>query len=211
MTYRAAALSLNLSDIAQSFSTSPYETGSWAFWRSPEDQPAWARPALLGLTAVAGVLYSWDATSNLEVYYAATVRSMSTSWHDFFAAFDSSRDHHRRQAPRSVLDTALAVRAFGLHAWAFVAPQVVAGMASILVLYHAVRRLAGPLAGIIGAAVLVLSPATVALNRGNIPDTLMVLLLLLAADSTVTAVISGPGPQPRLAGIFVGRPSKPRC
>lgn len=59
------------------------------WWRSPEDQPGWARPALLGLTAVAGFLYAWKAYGNLEVYYAAAVRSMSMSWHDFvFASFD---------------------------------------------------------------------------------------------------------------------------
>lgn len=28
----------------------------WAVWRSPADQPAWARPALLGIAAVAALL-----------------------------------------------------------------------------------------------------------------------------------------------------------
>ena len=77
---------------------------------------------------------------------------------------------------------ALSVRLFGMHAWAIVLPQVVEGMLSVLVLYRIVRRLSGPLAGIAAAVVLALAPATVALNRGNISDTLMVLLLLLAAD-----------------------------
>ena len=49
-----------------------------------------------------------------------------------------------------------------------------------------------------------LSPATVALDRGNISDTLMVLLLLLAADATVTAVISGRARSLVLAAIFAG-------
>jgi 4-amino-4-deoxy-L-arabinose transferase-like glycosyltransferase len=71
-------------------------------------------------------------------------------------------------------------------------------------LYRIVRRLAGALAGIVAAAVLVFSPATVALNRGNISDTLMVLLLVLAADATITAVISGRLRSLIFAGIFVG-------
>jgi 4-amino-4-deoxy-L-arabinose transferase-like glycosyltransferase len=154
---------------------------------------------------VAGFLYSWDATSNLEVYYAATVRSMSTSWHDFFfAAFDPRGTITVDKLPGAFWVQALAVRVFGLHAWAIVAPQVAAGIASVVVLYHAVRRLAGPVAGLAGAAVLVLSPATVALNRGNVPDTLMVLLLLLAADATVTAVTSGRARSLVWAAIFVG-------
>ncbi len=42
------------------------------------------------------------------------------------------------------------------------------------------------------------------LNRGNIPDTLMVLLLLLAADATVSAIVSGRLRSLVLAGILVG-------
>jgi hypothetical protein len=30
----------------------------WAVWRSPADQPSWARPALLGIAAVAALLYA---------------------------------------------------------------------------------------------------------------------------------------------------------
>ena len=176
-----------------------------AWWRSPDDQPAWARPTLLALTAVAGLLYSWNAAGNLEIYYAAAVRSMSISWHNFFfAAFDPAGTITVDKLPGAFWLQALSVRVFGVHAWAIVAPQVVEGMASVLVIYHTVRRLAGPLAGIVAASVLVLSPATVALNRGNIPDTLMVLLLLLAADFVVTGVISGRFRSLVLAGIFVG-------
>src|SRR3984885_2424175 len=161
-------------------SLSTPRTGRWprvrAWWRSPEDQPRWARPALLALTVLAGFLYAWNATGNLEIYYAAAVRSMSMSWHDFvFASFDPAGTISLDKLPGAFWVQALSVRVFGLHAWALVAPQVVEGMASILVLYRIVRRLAGPLAGIVAALVLVLSPATVALDRGNISDTLMLL------------------------------------
>ena len=174
-------------------------------WRSPEDQPRWARPALLGLAVLAGFLYAWNATGNLEIYYAAAVRSMSMSWHDFvFASFDPAGTISVDKLPGAFWVQALSVRVFGLHAWAIVAPQVVEGMASVLVLYRVVRRLSGALAGIVAAAVLVLSPATVLLNRGNVPDTLMVLLLLLAADATVSAIVSGRLRSLILAGILVG-------
>ena len=49
---------------------------------------------------------------------------------------------------------ALAVRAFGVHTWVIVLPQAVEGVLTVLVLYRAVRRLAGPAAGLIAAAVL---------------------------------------------------------
>ncbi len=168
-------------------------------------EPAWARPLLLGLTAVAGFTYVWRATGNLEVYYAAAVRSMSMSWHDFFfAGFDPSGTITLDKLPGAFWVQALSVRVFGVHAWAIVAPQVVEGMASVLVLYRVVRRLAGPLAGILAAVVFVVSPASVALNRGNVPDTLMVLLLLLAADATVRAIVSGRLRSLIWAGVLVG-------
>src|ERR1700722_848714 len=119
-------------------------------WQSPADQPAWARPALLGVTALAGFLYSWKASGNLEIYYAAAVRSMSMSWHNFFfAAFDPAATVTLDKLPGAFWIQALFVRLFGVHAWAIVAPQVAEGMASVLVLYRTVRRLAGPLAGIL--------------------------------------------------------------
>jgi 4-amino-4-deoxy-L-arabinose transferase-like glycosyltransferase len=176
-----------------------------AFWRGPDDQPAWARPALLGIAAVSAVLYGWSSTGNLEIFYAAGVRSMSMSWHNFFfEAFDPRATVTLDKLPGAFWIQALSVRLFGVHAWAFVAPQVVEGTLTVFVIYRVVRRLAGPIAAITAAAVLALSPATVALNRGNISDTLMVLLLVLAADAAVTAVTTGPARSILVAGLWVG-------
>ncbi|MBV9452061.1 MAG: hypothetical protein JO345_39860, partial [Streptosporangiaceae bacterium] len=59
-------------------------------WRSPADQPACARPALLVIAAVAAVAYGWGmAGASVEPFYGAAARSMAGSWHDFiFGAFD---------------------------------------------------------------------------------------------------------------------------
>ncbi len=43
-----------------------------------------------------------------------------------------------------------------------------------------------------------------ALNRGNVPDTMMILLAVLAADATATAVVTGRRRPVLLAGIWVG-------
>jgi 4-amino-4-deoxy-L-arabinose transferase-like glycosyltransferase len=180
-------------------------TRSSGWWRTAVGQPAWARPTLLALTLIAGLGYAWNATGNLEIYYAAAVRSMSMSWHNFFfGAFDPAGTITVDKLPGAFWVQALSVRLFGVHAWAIVVPQVVEGMASVLVLYRVVRRLAGPAAAIVAAGVFVLSPATVALNRGNIPDTLMILVVLLAADATVRAAISGRLRSLVWAGVLVG-------
>jgi 4-amino-4-deoxy-L-arabinose transferase-like glycosyltransferase len=192
-----------MSDVA--VGPSPRTARESAGWRSAVGEPAWARPLLLALTAIAGLGYAWQATGNLEIYYAAAVRSMSMSWHNFFfAAFDPAGTVTVDKLPGAFWVQALSVRIFGVHAWAIVVPQVLEGMASVLVLYRLARRLAGPLAAILAAAVLVLSPATIALNRGNVPDTLMILLVLLAADATVRAALSGRLRSLIWAGVLVG-------
>jgi 4-amino-4-deoxy-L-arabinose transferase-like glycosyltransferase len=174
---------------------------------------AWKWRAALALVAlVTAASYAWASNADpLEGYYAAAVRSMSMSWHDFmYGAFDPAGTITLDKLPGAFWIQALSVRAFGVHTWSIVAPQAVEGVLTVLVLYRAVRRLAGPAAGLIAAIVFAVSPATVALNRGNISDTLMILLLVLAADAVGAAIASrragGPGRQGRLvlAAVWVG-------
>jgi 4-amino-4-deoxy-L-arabinose transferase-like glycosyltransferase len=176
------------------------------FWRSPEDQPPWARPALLAIAALAGVTYAWGMNdAALEAFYGAAARSMSTSWHDFFfGAFDPAGTISVDKLPGALWPQALSLRVFGFHTWAIVLPQVIEGVLTILVLYRAVRRLAGPVAGIVATAVVATSPVTVALNRGNVADSLLILLLVLAADAASAAVVSGRLRSLLLAGVWVG-------
>jgi 4-amino-4-deoxy-L-arabinose transferase-like glycosyltransferase len=175
-------------------------------WRSPADQPAWARPALLAVAAAAAVAYSWGmAGASVESFYGAAARSMSESWHDFFfAAFDPAGTVTVDKLPGALWVQALSLRVFGFHIWALVLPQVIEGVLTILVLYRAVRRLAGPAAGLAAAAVLAVTPITVLLGRGNVSDSLLILLLVLAADATSAALVTGSLRQLLLAGVWVG-------
>jgi len=170
------------------------------------------RLALLAIAALAGLLYAWAiGHDTLEYYYAAADRSMSMSWHDFiFGAFDPAGTITVDKLPGALWLQALSVRAFGMHTWAIILPQVIEGVLTVLVLYRAVARLAGPAAGLIAALVLAVSPATVALNRENISDSLLILLLVLAADAVSGAIAVGvrrPGGilgRLILAGFWVG-------
>jgi 4-amino-4-deoxy-L-arabinose transferase-like glycosyltransferase len=175
-------------------------------WRSPADQPSWARPALLGIAVVAAVAYGWGmAGASVEPFYGAAARSMSENWHDFiFGAFDPAGTVTVDKLPGALWMQALSLRVFGFHIWALVLPQVVEGVLTILVLYRAVRRLAGPAAGLTAAAVLAVTPITVLLSRGNVSDSLLILLLVLAADATSAALLTGSLRQLLLAGVWVG-------
>jgi 4-amino-4-deoxy-L-arabinose transferase-like glycosyltransferase len=175
-------------------------------WRSPAGQPAWARPALLAIAAVAAVAYGWGmAGASVESFYGAAARSMSGNWHDFiFGAFDPAGTVTVDKLPGALWVQALSLRIFGFHIWALVLPQVVEGVLTILVLYRAVRRLAGPAAALTAAAVLAVTPITVLVSRGNVSDSLLILLLVLAADATSAALLTGSPRQLLLAGLWVG-------
>ena len=174
---------------------------------SAADQPGWARPLLLVIAAVSAWSYAWQASRpvNIEIYYAAAVRSMTTGPSNFFfGAFDPAGTVTTDKLPGAFWLQAVSVGVFGPHAWALVLPQVIEGTLTVLVLYRAARRLAGPPAGLIAAGLLAISPATVALNRGNVSDTLMILLAVLAADSIIAAVSTGRMRPLLLAGLWVG-------
>ena len=187
-------------------SPSHRRTSRLQFWRSPDDQPRWARPALLAVAALSALAYGWGMNADLlETFYAAAVRSMSQNWHNFFfGAFDPWGTVSVDKLPGAFWLQALSVRLFGIHVWAFVLPQVIAGTLTVLVLYRAVRRVAGAAAGLVAAVALAATPVTVLLNRGNISDSWLILLLVLAADAATDAYMSGRLGPLVLAGVWVG-------
>ena len=176
------------------------------FWRSPADQPEWARPALVAIAALAGLSYGWGMGNfPLEPFYAGAARSMGSSWKDFFfAAADPAGTTSLDKLPGGVWPQALAVRLFGFHFWAVALPQVVAGVLTVLVVYRAVRRLVGPKAGLVAALIVAASPVSALLNRGNVSDSLLILLTVLAADATGRAVTTGRLASLVMAGVWVG-------
>lgn len=175
-------------------------------WLLPPGQPSFARPTLLAIAGLAALSYAWGANSaNLEPFYGAAARSMSESWHDFlFGAFDPRGTVTVDKLPGALWMQALSLRVLGFHVWAVVLPQVIEGVLTVLVLYRAVRRLAGTAAGLVAALVLAASPVTVALGRGNVSDSLLILLTVIAADATSAAIVNGRLRTLLLAGVWVG-------
>jgi hypothetical protein len=88
-------------------------------WRSPADQPWWARPVLLGIAVAAAVLYAWNITqTGLAPFYSVAVKSMSESWKAFvFGAFYPKATITIDKLAGSFLPQALSARIFGYHAW----------------------------------------------------------------------------------------------
>ncbi|HEY2215586.1 MAG TPA: glycosyltransferase family 39 protein, partial [Acidimicrobiales bacterium] len=174
--------------------------------RRPPGQPPWVRPVLLVLLTLAALTYSWGIENfALEPFYGAAARSMSMSWHNFiFGAFDPYGTISVDKLPGALWIQALSLRLFGFHLWAIALPQALEGVLSVWVLYRALRRIAGPVTGLVGAALLVAAPATALLNRGNISDSLLILLSTLALDAVLAAIVNERPRQLLLAGLWMG-------
>lgn len=155
----------------------------------PQD-PAWARPALLGVLALTAVLYLWDlgASGWANSFYAAAVEAGAKSWKAFFfGSFDSSNFITVDKPPASLWVMDISARIFGVNSWSILVPQALEGVAAVGVVYVTVRRWASAGAGLIAAVVMALTPVAALMFRYNNPDALLVLLLCLGADALTVA------------------------
>lgn len=139
------------------------------------------------------VAYGWGLDRNPAHYvYAAAVRSMSEDWHNFlFAAYDPQGFITVDKAPGALWVQALFVRLFGYETWAMLLPNVLAGAASVALVFVLVRRWAGPTAGAVASVLLTLTPIVVAADRVNLPDGLLVLSLVGAVATFWRALERG--------------------
>jgi 4-amino-4-deoxy-L-arabinose transferase-like glycosyltransferase len=175
--------------------------------RGPATDPRWARPALLGLLGLTALLYLWDLTRNgwANDFYAAAVESGTKSWKAFFfGSFDSSNFITVDKTPASLWVMELSARVFGFSQWSMLAPQALEGVGSVLLLYAAVKRWFGPLAGLIAGLVLALTPVAVLMFRFNNPDALLVLLMTAAAYTLVRAIENGRSRWLVFTGLLLG-------
>jgi 4-amino-4-deoxy-L-arabinose transferase-like glycosyltransferase len=175
--------------------------------RGPAADPQWARPALFGLLALTALLYLWDLSRNgyANDFYAAAVQAGTKSWKAaFFGSFDSSNFITVDKTPASLWVDELSAKIFGFNSWSLLAPQAVEGVASVLLLYAAVRRWFGPAAGLIGGAVLALTPAAALIFRFNNPDALLVLLMTAAGYAVQRALERDRTRWLVLAGLLLG-------
>jgi 4-amino-4-deoxy-L-arabinose transferase-like glycosyltransferase len=183
--------------------------GGWAarLLRGRPTDPAWARPALLALLAATALLYLAGLSRNgwANDFYAAAVQAGATSWKAFlFGSFDSANFITVDKTPASLWVMDLSVRVFGLNYWSLLVPQALEGVATVGVLYTTVRRWFGAPAALIAGAVMALTPVATLMFRYNNPDSLLVLIMVLAAYTTTRALESGRTRWLTLTGALLG-------
>jgi 4-amino-4-deoxy-L-arabinose transferase-like glycosyltransferase len=172
---------------------------------------AWAsrnvRPEFVLLLAVAGFLNLWGLSRNgwANGYYAAAVRSMISSWHNFlYGSFDPSGVMTVDKPPLAFWVQALSAKIFGFNSWSILLPQALMGMATVALVYDLVRRRFGRIGGFVAGLTLAITPITVAMSRHNNPDAAVILCCVAALWFAVRAFEDGRTKWIVWAGVMVG-------
>ena len=151
----------------------------------------WQPWALALICLLATVLYAWGSWDGDwgNTFYTAAVKSMSQGFDNFlFGSFDPAGVVTVDKPPMALWPQVFSVWIFGFHGWSVLLPQVVEGTAAVFLLHRTVRVWAGEHVALRAAAILALTPITVAINHVNNPDTLLVLWLVAAAYALTRAL-----------------------
>jgi 4-amino-4-deoxy-L-arabinose transferase-like glycosyltransferase len=167
----------------------------------------WRRRALLLIALIAAFcnFYQLQANGYANLYYAAAIRSMLQSWHNFFfASYDPGGFVSVDKPPLGFWIQTISAKIFGYSGLSILLPEALAGVASVVVLYALVRRAFGDVAGLLAALALAITPISVVTNRNNTIDSLLVLTSLLAAWAVLKATEQGSLRWLLLGGLLVG-------
>ncbi len=145
------------------------------------------------------------AVGDANRYYTAAVASMLQSPSNFFfVAAEPGGSVTVDKPPIALWLQAISAAIFGVNGVAVVLPQVILGVLSVWLLYHLVKRQFGTTAGLIAAAVLAVSPVSIAVERNNTMDATLIFALLLAAWAFLKATDTGKLTWLVLGGVLVG-------
>ncbi|GAA3559020.1 glycosyltransferase family 39 protein [Amycolatopsis ultiminotia] len=175
---------------------------------SPEPAaPRWIRPAVAVLLLGTAALYLIDLSISGwgNDFYAMAVQAGTESWKAwFFGALDPGNVVTVDKPPLSLWVMGLSARVFGFSSWSMLVPDALAGVASVGLVYLAVRRLSGPVAGLLAGGLFALTPVAALMFRFNNPDALLVLLMVAGAYFLVRALEKASTGWLLLSGVAIG-------
>lgn len=159
----------------------------------------WQPWALLAICVLAAVLYGWNLNGSWgNGFYTAAVKSMTKSFTNFlFGSFDPAGVVTVDKPPAALWADALSVMIFGFHKWSVALPQVLEGVAAVFLLHRTVRRWAGENVALVAALILAVTPITVAIDRVDNTDAMLVLFLVAAGYALTRSVENGISPRSR--------------
>ena len=177
-----------------------------SFWQTRQQWiTTGALAAILAVGAFLRFYHLGQAEAGVNTYYAAAVKSMLLSWHNFFfVAFEPGGTLSLDKPPLGFWIETLSARLFGFSGFALALPNALAGVLSIFVIYKIIRRPFGPWAGLASAAALAVMPVAIATERNNTIDGMLAFVLLLAAWAFLQSVYTGKARWLFLGVLLVG-------
>lgn len=164
----------------------------------------WILVAILILAAVLR-FYDIQSIGDGNTYYTAAVESMLQSWKNFFfAAAEPGGSVTVDKPPLGLWLQAISAFFLGVNGFAVTLPQILAGILSVALLYHLVRRYFDEGAGLLAALLLAIAPVAIATDRNNTMDSTLTFTLLLAAWAYLQAADRGKLRWLMLGGLLVG-------
>lgn len=154
----------------------------------------------LALIALAGImalslwlhLHRIDDIGDANTYYTAAVESMLQSWHNFFfVAAEPGGSVTVDKPPLGLWIEAASAFILGVNGFAVVLPNILAGVATIPVLYGIVRKRYGAGAGLVAALAVAVMPVSIAAQRNNTMDGMLTFCLVLTAWAFLKATETG--------------------
>jgi 4-amino-4-deoxy-L-arabinose transferase-like glycosyltransferase len=166
--------------------------------------------ALIGIAAIV-ILAAVLRFANLRAvgygnaYYTAAVKSMLQSWHNFFfVAAEPGGSVSVDKPPVGLWLQTISAYFLGVNGFAVILPEIIAGLLSVVLVFHLVRRSFGTVAGLLAGMVLAITPVVIATDRNNTMDSTLILTLLLAAWAFIKATESGRFRYLLLGVVLVG-------
>jgi 4-amino-4-deoxy-L-arabinose transferase-like glycosyltransferase len=154
-----------------------------------------------------GILYFWNLSVNswANAFYSAAAQAGSKNWEAFFyGSFDAANGITVDKIPASLWPMELSIRIFGFNSFSILAPQVLMGIASVILLFFLIRKRFGFWAGWTSGLVFALTPVAALMFRFNNPDAMLALFMIGAIGATLRLNDTGNKRWALLIGFFIG-------
>jgi 4-amino-4-deoxy-L-arabinose transferase-like glycosyltransferase len=162
---------------------------------------------LIAIMLLSAVLHFWKIgdIGDSNAYYTAAVESMTQSWHNFFyAAAEPGGSVTVDKPPLGLQVETLFAIVLGVSGFSTSLPNILAGIFSVPLIYHLVKKHSGATAGLVAALIIATTPVVFAADRNNTQDGLLTFFLLLAAWAFIKAMETGRARWLFLGAIIVG-------
>ena len=154
------------------------------------DRVVWGLLAAILVLALGLRLWRLGAYGYGNEYYAAAVKSMLQSWHNFFfVAAEPGGSVMVDKPPLGLMLQTMSTLLFGMNGFALALPSAIAGTLSVYIVYLIVKAIFNHHAALASAFFLAVLPGVVWVDRTNLLDSMVMLCCLIAVWLLMNAIL----------------------